>query len=154
MIKKILARPYHLFLLIAIMTLLVAIFFRRETIDIHLHDTYFVIQVSLIHELLAFYLILVWILYHLTFNFLLSKVLIWVHLLSVISLPLLVIYTYNSYNPSPESLRRYYDYSNYESFKRYSNVKAIMLVAIVTLQALCPLNLIAGMIRHSIRSLK
>ena len=74
-------RPYHLLLLTAIVLFIVSLFCGDDTLDIHLHDTYFVIAKFHLFRSGATFLSILWLMYLITFR-LLSSYLTWMHLVA------------------------------------------------------------------------
>jgi hypothetical protein len=82
----ILRRPYNLFLLTAALLLVVSFFFRNQSLDFHLHDTYYVVSTNYFVWALMAVLLFGWILYEVTNKLLLTRYLTWVHVLATIAL--------------------------------------------------------------------
>ena len=64
--RKFRERPYNLLLLSAILILIASFFSFEQTLDIHLHDTYFVITLRQIFRYATIALLVLWVLYKLT----------------------------------------------------------------------------------------
>lgn len=150
---KIKQKPYHLLLLTGLVSVLTSFFVLNQNnlVDIHLHDTYFVIAHTHIFWFLTVLALFVWTLYLLTNKILYSKTLIWTHVIVTILTLLLVALTLffgeSFMNPTP---RRYYDYSNWNSFNNYTEfTKAIGITIFVLLfgQVIFIINLIAGLLK-------
>ena len=150
---KIKQKPYHLLLLTGLVSVLTSFFVLNQNnlVDIHLHDTYFVIAHTHIFWFLTVLALFVMTLYLLTNKILYSKTLIWTHVIVTILTLLLVALTLffgeSFMNPTP---RRYYDYSNWNSFNNYTEfTKAIGITIFVLLfgQVIFIINLIAGLLK-------
>ncbi|PVD49374.1 hypothetical protein DC498_25390 [Terrimonas sp.] len=76
--------PFHLFLLIAILLFVFSFITWGESIDLHLHDTYFVISTIFFIWALGIAFLLVWAIYMLTSKILWKRFLTWVHVLVTI----------------------------------------------------------------------
>ncbi|HYE54987.1 MAG TPA: hypothetical protein VD996_09100 [Chitinophagaceae bacterium] len=74
-------KPYHLLLFAGIVFVLLSFFANNQnnTLDLHLHDTYYIIATMHVLWALAFLALLTWTLYTVTSGFLYSKVLTWAH---------------------------------------------------------------------------
>ena len=89
-------RPYHLALIMAGILLLAGLVLRKQSVDLHFHDTYFVLSSALfIFIPLSIFFIILWLLYHLSQALLFSKLLTWIHLIIT---PLLLLVSFIIYN--------------------------------------------------------
>jgi cytochrome c oxidase subunit 1 len=147
-------RPYNLLLLTGLLLVLTSFFklSQNSTIDLHFHDTYFVIAHTHIFWLLAALALFMWTLYLLTNKILYSKALTWTHviitILTLFIFALTVFFGDNILNPKPF---RYYDYSNWNSSEMYSTlIKTIAIIILILLfgQILFIVNLIAGLFKR------
>jgi cytochrome c oxidase subunit 1 len=125
---------------------------QNSTIDLHLHDTYFVIDHTHIFGFLAIVALLMWILYLLINKILYSKALSWAHI--IITILTLVIFALALFlrnkilNPKPI---RYYDYSNWNSSKMYSTQMksfAILILILLLAQITFVVNVVAGLFKR------
>ena len=151
---KINQKPYHLLLLTGLVFLLASFFItsQNNSVDIHLHDTYFVIGHTHILWLLAILAFFVWIIYLLTNKTLYSKALTWTHVIITILTLLLFVLTIllgdNFIKPTP---RKYYDYSNWNSLDNYTAfTKAISITIFVLLlgQLTFVINFFVGLFKR------
>ena len=78
------SKPYVLLLITAVVLLLLSIFPNDRTIDIHLHDTVFIIAGSHIYGALGILLLFFWFTYSFIYKILFSKILVWIHIISTI----------------------------------------------------------------------
>ncbi|RFM35422.1 hypothetical protein [Chitinophaga silvisoli] len=140
MIKKLLARPYHLFLLIAIVLFVVSFFHFNTSLDIHLHDTYYIIAIRTLYQGFAIIFWLLWTIYHFTYRFLYGNILIWSHLiLTLIFIPIFTIIAN-------------YQFLVFDDFSRYMVVVRLAAGTIIAGQCTYPINLITGLIKHHSRT--
>lgn len=146
-------RPYNLLLLTGLILVLTSFFLfdGNSAVDIHLHDTYFVIAHTHIFWLLAILAFFMWTLYLLTNKILYSKSLTWTHI--IVTILTLVLFASTLFigdghiNPMP---RRYYDYSNWNSLDMYSTlikVGAITLFILLLGQINFVINFIVGIFK-------
>jgi len=146
-------KPYHLLvstsLLLALSTLPVSK--HRNSIDIHLHDTYFIIAHAHILWVLAFFAFLVWAVYLVTNKFLLSKTLVWIHVLitttSLLLLASTVLFGNSFTNPST---KRYMDFSNWNALdylSTFTKAVGILLSVLLIAQIIFIMNFVGGMIK-------
>ncbi|MBS0030931.1 hypothetical protein ACTJJ0_27815 [Chitinophaga sp. 22321] len=85
-------QPYLLFLLAAILLIIISFFERSNTIDIHLHDTMFVVSVTFIIWVSVGCLGILLLAYSWLGKFLRKKTLVWVHVgLTLLMLAAIVI---------------------------------------------------------------
>jgi cytochrome c oxidase subunit 1 len=147
-------KPYNLLLWTGIALVLTSflIFNQSNFVDIHLHDTYFVIAHSHLFLFLAIAALFVWTLYSLTNKILYSKALTWTHVIITILTLLLFAMTLffgdSFMNPTP---LRYYDYSSWNSFDSFTAfTKAIGITIFVFLlgQFIFVINFIAGVLKR------
>ena len=146
-------KPYNLLLLTGLILVLTSFFLKQNnSVDIHLHDTYFVIGHTHVFWFLAITAIFVWTLYLLTNKILYSKALIWTHIIITI-LTLLLFALSLSFGDSfmNSTPRRNYNYSNWNSFDNYTAfTKAIGISISILLfgQVIYVINLIGGLIKR------
>jgi heme/copper-type cytochrome/quinol oxidase subunit 1 len=134
---KLKRHPHHLLLLAAGIVLIASFFAFDKTVDIHLHDTYFVIAMTYSFWLLIIMLLLLWTFYRLAKRFLFSKVLTWLSLLLTVSSSLFLVavsfYSDSYYNGLAGTPRRYYDYGSWNSFTIRDNLTKAVVVFVLLL---------------------
>ena len=131
--------PYILLFIVGVALLLISIFPNDRTIDIHLHDTVFIIAAQQIQIGLGTLRLFLWIVYSLLQKFFLFKILIWIHIvITVLFLIFLVIVPYTESSDSP----RQYNDAHY-FFVKFTT--AFSFVWLVT-QLLFIFNILAGLI--------
>jgi len=145
--------PYH-FLLLTGLVLVLSTFFLKEdrSIDIHVHDTYYVIAHGHVFYFLAFLVWVLWFLYLLTRKILFSTSLTWVHvvltLLAILFLLFLLNVGADIFNSRPV---RYLDYSNwttFNGFQRSNRWIAYTTGALLLGQITYVVNLVAGTVKR------
>jgi cytochrome c oxidase subunit I len=139
----------HAFLFLAAVLLIIASFFSEASIDIHLHDTYFIIANRHLYWAIALLLLILALLYRALRNILFSKILTWLHIIVTLAgfLAALMPVHYQGFAGSP---RRYYDYSAWESYKQFGQLNQFVSVAVVLFffaQFLFPLHILLGLFR-------
>jgi heme/copper-type cytochrome/quinol oxidase subunit 1 len=149
--------PYSLLLLTALLLFAVG-FFVTNTIDIHLHDTYFVLPFRLLIWSMAIIFVLLWVLYLVTKKALLSKTLSWIHILLTILSCLFLITMFYWMNDHYEGLaampRRYlasgiteqYDYLNNQAKATWLSMLILMFSQITYV-----VNLSVGLYQRAVR---
>jgi cytochrome c oxidase subunit 1 len=141
-------------LITAVLLLIVSALGKEAALDIHLHDTYFVI--SILHLIITpvFILVIAWFVYLLTEKILHSKKLTNVHLVFSIALSLTLMFLLFNYSFENDGLagmpRRYYDKSSFSFFEilmmKMRNIVICFLLLIAS-QFLLLLNIILGLIK-------
>lgn len=145
-------RPYHLFLITAIIIFIVSLFALDYTLDIHLKDTYYVVSAAQCLWILASFLSLFWLLYRFTFRFMAFRFLTWLSiLLTVVSVILLVIIIHSTtFNGSMP--RRY---QSWEGFELFSILNKTMFQSLALLTTGCLayiVNCAIGIFKTSFKS--
>jgi heme/copper-type cytochrome/quinol oxidase subunit 1 len=144
----ILEKPYNL-LLVAIV-FLVALFFVSTTnsLDINMHDTYFVISTKIVIGLFIILCLFFWFIYFATRRFLLIKTVTWIHVLAtlvfIVAFFKAISHTLGLYGLP----RRYYAFEQLPlqppNFTPYITVTVIFLTA----QLLFIVNIVYGIIKR------
>jgi cytochrome c oxidase subunit 1 len=149
-------RPYTVLLLTAVLFFIAGLFSFNYPIDIHLHDTYFVIPMTYLVWIPTITLVFFWLIYLLTKRLLFSKFLTWTHIvftilctIFIVTIPFLSTYSYAG-GGAP---RRYYDYGSFTSYKIFGNMTRIIIIAFIILifgQLTYFINLIVGLYKKVI----
>ena len=125
---------------------------QSNTIDIHLHDTYFVIAHAHVFWLLAILSCFAWVVYLLTNKILFSNALTWVHIIiTILTFVLFALALYFGDSLSNLKPRRYYDYSVADSFTaydKYTKAIGIALSVLVFGQLIFIINFVGGLFRR------
>jgi heme/copper-type cytochrome/quinol oxidase subunit 1 len=151
-------RFYDILLLLGFIFVLISfVSFKEQTLDIHLHDTYFVIAIRHIVWILALILWIVWGAYKLLNRFLFSEKLTRIHVVTTALLFLInIILLFGNFTMSIVNNGapiRYNDYSGWSSVKNMldlsgTETKILILASVVLLlgQLIFPINLSIGLI--------
>ncbi len=149
LINTIKEKPYHLFLIFAVFFSILSLFhYGNSTIDIQMHDVYFVVGHDQVFFWIFILLFLYWMIYLLCRKFLWSNKLSWIHtiltifcfaLIFILGTPLLSGYVPN------DMLKRYY------SFYEVTNTAITSLTIIMVLaQPLFLINILGGFIKNKL----
>ncbi len=158
--EKIKEKPYHLFLILIlinlIFTFLSSFIIKGRTIDIQLHDAYFVIDYSHVFSIISVFVSLLWILYRVLAKYLWSKKLTWIHVLSTFFC-LLLLFNVIGFFIDPMLLspkRSYYSYNESQNYFRMNGVIIITFAVIILFfsQFLFLINIIVGIIKKTQKS--
>ena len=150
-------KPYNLFLVTALALIPFAffLFLRNTVVDIHLHDTYFVIAADQVLWALSSLSLIVWGSYLIANNVLYSTALTWTHVIVTILAILTFIPTLFIGDAILNSLpRRYVDYSEWNAFERYaswSNFISVVIAILILAQALFFINIVTGLLSKVFR---
>jgi len=99
--------PYILLLIFGVLLLLISIFPNDRTIDIHFHDTIYIIAMPQIQIGLGILLLFFWFIYSFLYKKLFSNFLVWIHI--IITLLFFILLVIIPYVKSSEMLRQYND---------------------------------------------
>lgn len=145
-------RPYNLLLVTAVVIFIASLFTNGQSFDLHLHDTYFILSTATLFWVLDLILLFIWAVYALTYRFLFSKALAWIHILlgSASSLFLVAVsfYSNNFYENAGGMPRRYFEYSSWNNFEwhNYYSKGSMVVVLLMGLGILVYLiNLAVGL---------
>ena len=147
---KFLNPPYNLFLLTALILFIISFFMWGQSLDLHLHDTYFVI--STIYFIWAFALIflVVWTIYKLTNKILLTKYLTWLHVVTTLIVLILLMTAGLWFDKLLPPIKR--EVVSYQTFldDQQRELKVILPIAIIFIvgQVSWGINLIGGLIKR------
>ncbi len=151
MIARIKEKPFLLLLLFACIFFVCGFIPNEKTIDIQLHDSYWVFGENhlFIAECFLFYFLFG--LYLFSQKILFSKKLIWIHILTTIAFTLLILFITKTISfLTPIVPRRYYTYNEIDSFKQYAflnDMISIFIIIVFFAQIIFLINIILGIIK-------
>ena len=151
---KIKTRPYNLLVWTALIFSFIGLLIAKKEniIDIHLHDTYFVIAENHVFYIMTFLSLLVWTLYFLTKRILYSNVLTWTHvIITILTLSLLAQILYFGHS-LPDQPRHYNDFSGGNFYNPFDTPMqkgiGISLSVLILGQIIFIFNLFVGLYKH------
>ena len=137
-------KPYHLLLLAGILFSIAALTSTKETVDIHVHDTYFVVTRSFLYWAFVILTYFLWGIYVLTGKFLFANVLTWLHVLLTLGTLILFISV-----PLFNYQKSYIDLNPWTSFNKFnliSKILAWVTIILLLAQAMFIVNIITGFV--------
>jgi heme/copper-type cytochrome/quinol oxidase subunit 1 len=145
------SKPYALFGIAGfLMAIISFIPIKRDSLDVNLHDTYFVIANVSFFRWFAAILLFLWAIYIATSRLMFSRRLIWFHVIATL-LPVIFLMIFNNHTWGMSgSSKRYYAIDEFENSKSFFNDPSIYIVSILVLliaQFLFAINLVIGIIR-------
>jgi heme/copper-type cytochrome/quinol oxidase subunit 1 len=143
---KLLRQPYFLFVLIAPILLLISFFVKEKIIDIHFHDTMYVISLAHIFWAIAILLFLGWGIYKLVVKVLWSKYLTWFHVVTTLFFFIfLIIISFLSAKPPSQALN--WKIRNQE-IQGEKIIYGSILILFIVAQICFLVNLVGGLFRR------
>ena len=120
-----------------------------QTLDVHLHDTYYVFPAIYLFWTTALAFLLAWTVYKLTNRFLLTKFLTWFHVATTLIF-LIILISANLWrdNPIPANGEPLAFVKAFESQKRTNTIVATISIIFLAGQIGYLINLIAGLFRR------
>ncbi|WP_184549190.1 hypothetical protein [Mucilaginibacter sp. FT3.2] len=144
-------KPYNLFAIVALLFTVISFIPSNDSIDINLHDTYFVISTGALLRLLGCVCLLFWMVYLIFRKLVLSLILTWLHLLLTI-IPLAYFVILSVYHLALQGApKRYYSVGQFENSRSSFIGDASCFVIIVLFllgQVFFIVNLILGMVKQ------
>ena len=147
--------PHHLLFLAVIPFLVIFFIWNDVTLDLHFHDTYFIIPARVLVLAPVTYLLIIWSVYLATLKVLFSKKLIWIHVIFAILLSCLVFafpYLIHTNLLTGDRPRRYYDFNEWNNYPFRSALPSLLFRIFFLLlllgQLLLPINLVMGLYKR------
>jgi heme/copper-type cytochrome/quinol oxidase subunit 1 len=139
-------KPYHLLLLAALSLLISSFLSSKGTLDIHVHDTYFVIAHFEFNLALAILAFILWAIYMLTRNLPLSSLLTWIHVvLTLLALGLFISLPLFGY---PEKYLDISPWGNFNELNRANEIVAVIIISFTLAQLILVVNIFRGLFRR------
>ena len=143
---KIITSPHNLLALTGSLYFIVSFFFFNQTMDIHLHDTYFIIALTYLLRFLAGSLLLFWLLYKVLYKYLLSGFLSWTHIISTLIATILIL-TFNNWSEEIYSTKGFVSLNDLKQFQRYNTILSMLTVILAAGQFIFLINLLGGLVK-------
>ncbi|WPV02333.1 hypothetical protein SNE26_11150 [Mucilaginibacter sp. cycad4] len=141
-------KPYNLLAITALLSAVISFLFANDSLDINLHDTYFVISYAVVYRLIALILILIWTIYALAMDVLPSLWLSWAHILITTIVVTLLLCKQIHFIGLDGAARRYYAVSEFQKKQQGTFLASIIITAAFLLgQLLFIINLVMGIIK-------
>lgn len=134
--------PYNLFVLAGLISFFLSFLPTSQTIDIHLHDTVYVLHSAVIFRSIAIALVCFWIIYQLSSKILLSKSLVWIHL--IVTFLIVVYFAFLIISSSNDNAQNGWNSS--ENSYASNLVFKILLATFFIAQILFVINIVGGII--------
>jgi hypothetical protein len=149
---KLIIQPHFLFLLTALVLLIASYFMRGQSVDLHIHDTYFVISLNYFIWTISIIFVLLWGLYTWTEQILWTKKLTWFHVLATLMVFVALATTgiwHDMFIPPVKS-----DTTSFQNFlqnqKRDQIIAYLISATCITGQLAYLVNLIVGLFTRGI----
>jgi heme/copper-type cytochrome/quinol oxidase subunit 1 len=145
--KKIIEKPHLIFLILSPILFLVGYFSKKDTFDINIHDTYYVVEHSVVPITISLFFGIIsfgyWLI--LKFNGKLSKILSITHILLTIGGLLVIRILFELYRePKTESLLIDYNFN-----ENLNMITLIISLIILFGQIIYPINLFIGLMKRN-----
>jgi hypothetical protein len=158
---KLKQKPYHLLLLAAILLFVAGLFCFSSVIDVHIHHTYYVFPLTYFIWLPASILLIIWLIYLIAKNMLVSKTLSWTHVILTIVGCIFLLSTPCFMTNSDDQLagmpRHYHDIGQSKTYKYsggFTKSGVILGFFLVAGQLTFLLNLFIGLYRRLNRQVR
>jgi cytochrome c oxidase subunit I len=141
-------RPYDLLLIASALVFIGGFFQYKETVDIQTHDTTFVFPTSYVFFAVAIVFVLLWGIYRFLSKLLLSKLLVWLHVLLTIHLVFIILimcFISEFTRPVIENP------SAWSGFSELNRKITLMAIALFFVQVVFMFHIIFGILKYSNR---
>lgn len=148
-LQKFRNNPHNLLLITGIFLLSLSFLTKNENnaIDVHLHDTYFVINLTYFYWFLAIVASVMWALYIPVKKYLYSSNLTQIHVIVSATIIFFMALTL-TYNPRDLRPRRYIDYSSWHKWYDFSAHDQLLIIALLATQVLFFANIAGGLFKR------
>jgi heme/copper-type cytochrome/quinol oxidase subunit 1 len=150
MFRQLFSKPYHLLGLFGLIIFLFSFFSNNSgTLDLHIHDTVFIISIPHILKALAAALLFFWLIYNFTIKILFSKAITWIHIIGTLLFSFyMAALNYNIQNTS-ETERN--GWTTFEQIDDANFIISILILFFLVCQLLFIFNIIVGLIKSKIK---
>ena len=148
---KIKRNPFHLLLLNAFFLFFVSLFIPNKEIDIHFHDTYFILPIKYLIWFPTLVQFAFWIFYLTTKQYLFSNLLSWIHILLLLSTSLFTLFpTYFLFHFASKSITIPWTFAalkNLRSYQIHSDLVSSSFFVLIGCSLIYITNLIIGLLK-------
>ena len=143
---NLLSKPYHLFALAAVLLIMLSFIPANYPMDLPVQGASYILSYADTLRAIAMLLLLFWILYMITFRFLFSTVLIWLHI--VITLLLLTLIVFLFFRFSVENIPDEIKDLSFQAGLNPRMVVAVLIMLLLITQLTYIINLFLGVVRR------
>ncbi len=143
---NLLSKPYHLFALAAVLLIMLSFIPANHPMDLPVQGASYVLSYTDTLRAIAMLLLLFWILYMITFRFLFSTVLIWLHI--VITLLLLTLIVFLFFRFSVENIPDEIKDLSFQAGLNPRMVVPVLIMLLLITQLTYIINLFLGVVRR------
>jgi hypothetical protein len=144
-----LSTSYNLLIVTGLTLFIISFFLINQTVDLHLLDTYFVVDFKLLFWTVAAILIITWLLYAITKQLLFSKYLTWIHIIitTLTSILISTIPLWNNVLSNP--IKSGFSFQDIDDYQSENNKVAIIILIMLVGQVTYLINVIVGFTRRA-----
>lgn len=141
-----LSKPYHLFALAAVLLIMLSFIPADPPMDLPVQGASYILSYADTLRAIAMLLLLFWILYMITFRFLFSTVLIWLHI--VITLLLLVLIVFLFFHFSEQNIPDEIKDLSFQAGLNPPMIVPVLIMLLLITQLSYIINLFLGVVRR------
>jgi len=147
-------RPYELLGLFALIFLLLSLIPSKVSLDINMHDSYFVIESNYFYGISTIYFLFIWMLYVVSTKIIWLRWMIWLHVVCTITVTLIFLLMIYFPGTLYGVSGRYYAFSDFQQKDVLIWIKFIPYVVFIFLvgQMIFLLNLMGGLVKCLVKS--
>lgn len=139
------SKPQYLLIITALLLFVCSLFVHNHTVDIHIQDTFYVLDFVFVFRALITILFILWLLYGLTNRVLCSSSLSWIHIISTIVIAILIISSMLWDELGQKPINENYSLKHMERYQKRNDVMAFSIVALLISQLAFFITLLIGL---------